>query len=363
MNWKRLAYCGVASLIGLPSIAQPAGMDELVAAAKAEGQLTVIAVSHDWCGYGALIQGFKDKYGLTVNELNPNAGSGEELATIKANMDNKGPQAPDVIDIGLVFGPTAKQDNLLQPYKVQTWDEIPDVVKDPDGYWYGDYYGVLAFIINKDIVTKYPGDWSDLLDPAYRKSVSIPADPRTANNAILSIYAAGLATGAQPGAEAARAGLAFYRKLKDAGNLVAGFGTASSIAKGETPITTRWDFNGITYNQNFKGNPPLDTIVPKGVTVAGVYAQAISKYAPHPNAAKLWMEYLYSDEGQSGFLKGLCHPIRFDAMRKSGKITDEMMAKLPQTGSNLAFPELGHLVEASDVIAKEWTATVGAGSK
>ncbi|QIO63274.1 ABC transporter substrate-binding protein (plasmid) [Rhizobium leguminosarum] len=354
--------------VGVACLAMPFGahadeMDDLVAAAKAEGQLTVIALGHDWCGYAALIQGFKDKYGLTVNELSPTAGSGEELATIKANIGNNGSQAPDVIDVGLVFGPIAQKEGLLQSYKVQTWDEIPATAKDPEGQWYGDYYGVLSFVVNKDVISKSPADWADLLGPAYRKSVSLPADPRTANNSILSVYAAGLAAGAQPGAAAARAGLEFYRQLKDSGNLVPGFGSAASIAKGETPITTRWDSNGITYAENFKGNPPLDTIVPASLTVAGVYAQAISKYAPHPHAAKLWMEYLYSDEGQLGYLKGLCHPIRIDAMRKSGKIADDMLTKLPATGNNLVFPELSHLVEAGEVIAKEWTSTVGAGSK
>ena len=47
-----------------------------------------------------------------------------------------------------------------------------------------------------------------------------------------------------------------------------------------------------------KGNPPVDVVVPKTGVVAGVYVQGISAFAPHPNAAKLWMEYLYSDEGQ-----------------------------------------------------------------
>ena len=51
-------------------------MDALVAAAKKEGQLTVIALPHDWCNYGGMIDGFKAKYGLTVNELSPDAGSG-----------------------------------------------------------------------------------------------------------------------------------------------------------------------------------------------------------------------------------------------------------------------------------------------
>jgi putative spermidine/putrescine transport system substrate-binding protein len=93
-------------------------MDKLVADAKAEGQLTVIALPHDWCGYGAVIDGFKAKYGLTVNELNPDAGSGDEIEAIKANKGNTGPQAPDVIDVGLSFSPSAKKDGLVPPYKV-----------------------------------------------------------------------------------------------------------------------------------------------------------------------------------------------------------------------------------------------------
>ena len=121
-----------------------AGMDDLIAAAKKEGMLTTIALPHDWCGYGDVIAGFKAKYGLTVNELNPDAGSGDEIEAIKANKGNTGPQAPDVIDVGLSFGPSAKADGLIQPYKVATWDTIPDSAKDADGAWYGDYYGVLV---------------------------------------------------------------------------------------------------------------------------------------------------------------------------------------------------------------------------
>src|SRR5689334_5553407 len=94
----------------------------------------------------SVIDAFKAKYGLQVNELNPDAGSGDEVEAIKANKDNKGPQAPDVIDVGYSFGDSSKTDKLIQPYKVATWDSIPADAKDPDGYWYGDYYGVLAFL-------------------------------------------------------------------------------------------------------------------------------------------------------------------------------------------------------------------------
>ena len=67
-----------------------------------------------WCNYGELIDGFTAKYGIPINELNPDGGSGDEIEAIKANKDNKGPQAPDVIDVGLSFGPTG-QDRRPDP--------------------------------------------------------------------------------------------------------------------------------------------------------------------------------------------------------------------------------------------------------
>ena len=132
-----------------------------------------------------MIDGFKATYGLKVNELNPDAGSGDEVEAIKANKGNKGPQAPDVIDVGLSFGPTAKSEGLLAPYKVATWKTIPDSAKDAEGYWYGDYYGVLAIEVNTDIIKKAPTDWADLLGAglqerrrARRRSARLePGDP------------------------------------------------------------------------------------------------------------------------------------------------------------------------------------------
>jgi Bacterial extracellular solute-binding protein len=166
----------------MPSFAQADAMSDLVAAAKAEGQLTTIALPHDWCGYGDVIAGFKAKYPeITVNELNPDAGSADELEAIRANKDNKGPQAPDVIEVGLAFGPQAKTEGLIQPYKVSTWAEIPDNLKDAEGFWYGDYYGVMAFGVNTDLVKNVPADWADLLKPEYANLVALTGDPRSSN--------------------------------------------------------------------------------------------------------------------------------------------------------------------------------------
>ena len=362
---KKFGVALLASATAAGSLAGTAraqSMDDLVAAAKKEGQLTTIALPHDWCGYGALIDGFKAKYGLTVNELNPDAGSGDEVEAIKANKDNKGPQAPDVIDVGLSFGPTAKADGLLMPYKVSTWDEIPDSAKDADGTWYGDYYGVLAFEVNKDIAKQSPADWSDLQKADYKNAVALAGDPRSSNQAIQGVYAAGLSSGAAAGEKAGEAGLEFFKKLNANGNFVPVIGKAASLAQGATPIVIRWDYNALADRDTLNGNPPVDVVVPASGVVAGVYVQAISAYAPHPNAAKLWMEYLYSDEGQLGWLKGYCHPIRFNAMSKAGKIPQDLLAKLPPAAAyeKAVFPTLDEQAAAKNVITKQWDSVVGA---
>ena len=359
----RVAAVTVA-LLAAPALAnaQPA---DLVAAAKQEGALTVIALPRDWCGYGALIDDFKAKYGLKVNELNPDAGSGDEIEAIKANKTNKGPQAPDVVDVGLSFGPSGKSDGLFMPYKVSTWATIPDSAKDPEGAWTGDYYGVLTFQVNKDIVKQSPADWSDLLGSAYKNSVALAGDPRTSNQAILAVYAAGLSRANGDAAKAGPAGLEFFAALNKSGNFVPVIGKAASVAQGATPVLVRWDYNALADRDTLKGNPPIDVVVPKSGVVAGVYVQAISAYAPHPNAAKLWMEYLYSDAGQIGWLKGYCHPIRFQDLVQSKKVPADLMAKLPpaENYAKAVFPTLDQQAQANAVITKNWDSVVGANVK
>jgi len=365
MNLKTAlaASVSVAALMGTTVASYAADMDALYAAAKTEGQLTVIALPHDWCGYGAVIDAFKAKYaGITVNELNPDAGSGDEIEAIKANQGNTGPQAPDVIDVGLSFGPSSKTDKLIQPYKVATWDSIPDSAKDADGYWYGDYYGVLAFLVNDDLVKTAPKTWADLQKPDYANQFALAGDPRAANQAISAVHAAGISTGAKPGADAGNAGLKFFADLNKAGNFVPVIGKAAPVAQGTTPIVAAWDYNALAWKDGFAGNPKAEVIVPSDAVYAGVYIQAISAYAPHPNAAKLWMEYLYSDEGQLGWLAGYCHPIRFNDLVAKGKVPKELLDKLPPAAAyeKAVFPTLDEQAAAKDAITKNWDSVVGA---
>jgi putative spermidine/putrescine transport system substrate-binding protein len=344
-----------------PAVAAPAApaapaagpSEKLIADAKAEGELTVIALPHDWCNYGEAITNFNAKYGIKINELLPDGSSGDEIEAIKANKDNKGPQAPDVVDVGFSFGDANK--DLYQPYKVSTWDSIP--VKDPDGYWYGDYSGIMAFLVNTDVQPKVPQDWADLLDPAYKGQVALSGDPRVSGQAIASVEAAALANGGS--LDDAKPGLDFFAKVNKAGNLVPLISNNSLVAKGETPIRLTWDYNALAAVDGYAGNPKAEVVVPKTGKFLGVYLQAISAYAPHPNAAKLWMEYLYSDEGQLVWMKGYCHPIREADMRARGVIPADLAAKLPDATGAVA-PSSTQLKNASEVITKQWDAVVGA---
>ena len=364
-----LAACTPAATEAPPAPTQPPAADTamppevdpmaaLVAAAQAEGMLTTIALPHDWCNYGAVFEGFKAKYpGITVNELDPGAGSGEELEAIRANMGNTGPQAPDVIDVGLAFGPTAKDEGLIQAYEVATWDEIPDGAKDAEGFWYGDYYGVLALEVNTAEVANPPTEYADLLKPEYSGQIALSGDPLTSNAAALTVWAAGLATGAT-GEEAAQAGLEFFKSLNEAGNFVPIDGDSRTVGIGETPILVDWSYNSIFNDVALAGNPDLVTNVPAAGRLAGVYVQAISAYAPHPNAAKLWMEYLYSDEGQLGWASGYCYPIRFNSMLDAGTIPADMVALLPST-EGAYFPTIDEINAAKAVITAGWPTVVG----
>ena len=364
MTKRFLLATSAAALVLAPTFAlADAHMAELEAAAKAEGTLTTIALPDSWCGYGDVIAGFKAKYPeIAYNGLNPDAGSADEIEAIKANKDNKGPQAPDVIDVGLSFGPSAMAEGLLQPYKVSTWDTIPDSAKDADGHWYGDYYGVMSFAVNTDLVPNPPTSFADLLKPEYAGQVALAGDPRASNQAILGIMAAGIARGAEPGADGAAAGLQFFKELNEAGNFVPVIGKAGTLAQGTTPIIIQWDYNALATRDELAGNPPVAVVVPSDAVLAGVYVQAISAYAPQPNAAKLWMEYLYSDEGQLGWLKGYCHPIRFNDLAARGVIPQEVMDALPPADAYEAavFPSLDAVNANSAAVKEGWDAVVGA---
>ena len=96
-------------------------------------------------------------------------------------------------------------------------------------------------------------------------------------------------------------GVEFFRKLKEAGNFLPVDPTPATIESGQTPVVIDWNYINATETEKL---PSWQVVVPPNAAVAGYYYQAINKDAPHPAAARLWQEFLYSDEGQNLFAVG-----------------------------------------------------------
>jgi putative spermidine/putrescine transport system substrate-binding protein len=298
---------------------------------------------------------------LKINELDPEAGSADQLEAIRQNQGDEGPQAPDVIDIGLGYTGEAQSDGLITPYKVSSWDSIPDPVKDPAGSWWGNYFGVLTFVVNPDAVENIPQDWDDLLKPEYKGKVAMGGEVTKSNQAVMTVMAAGLSRTNGEIETAPEAGLQFWKEMKASGNLLPVIGNQDTLASGETPIVILWDYLALADRDLLAGNPNLEIVVPETGVLAGPYANAISAYAPHPNAARLWSEFIMSDEGQLLFLEGYAHPIRFFDMLERGVIPQDILDRFPPADAykQAVFLTPEEMIAAKDYIVKNWVQVVG----
>jgi putative spermidine/putrescine transport system substrate-binding protein len=337
---------------GPPLTPLPGGDESLVSAAQAEGSLTVIGLPRDRCNYAGIIDTFSHTYELTVTELDPGASPADQLQAIAGTV---GGAAPDVVDLSMAAAQGAVA-GLFEPVKVSTWSSIPDGLKAPDGSWAGNYYGVVSFEVNTAVVPAVPQAWADLLGARYKAGIALAGDPRTSGDGAVAVYSAALANGGT--LDDARKGLDFFKELDVAGNLLPRAATPATIDDGQTPVTVRWTYESLPHRDAAAGGAQIEVVVPAAGRLALANAQAISAHAEHPNAARLWLEFLYSDQGQNLLLDGYCHPVRFDDLAARDAIPVETLAKLPET-SPVVFPSVAQQANATDLIAANWDRVVG----
>ncbi|APZ43290.1 ABC transporter substrate-binding protein [Acidihalobacter ferrooxydans] len=353
---------GVASVF-LPGLAGTAAaathpMDKmLIAAAKQEGRLNVIALPPDWANYGKMIKTFEQLYGIRVHSASPDASSAQELQAIRS-LKGQG-RAPDAVDVGPSFALIGAKEGLFQPYKVSTWDSIPSGMKDPGGLWYGDYYGVESFGVNRSVVKNAPKTWADLLKPEYKGMVALNGSPLGAGAAFGAVYAAALANGGS--LDDIGPGIEFFAKLAKAGNFNPSSAKSASLVSGQTPIVVNWDYLNLALTVKNKHLVQIDTILPEGAPPYGsYYCQAISQYAPNLKAAQLWEEFLYSDAGQLIYLEGYAHPARFSDMVSRGVVPEKLLKELPPAKpyKEVQFPTQAQSEKAQKMLQAEWTKAV-----
>ncbi|WP_432967729.1 ABC transporter substrate-binding protein [Dactylosporangium sp. CA-233914] len=329
------------------------GMDALIAAAKAEGQLNVITLPRDWANYGEIIDTFSSKYGIKVNSDNPDGSSQDEINAVKSLKGQD--RAPDVLDLGGAFAQSGAKEGLFAPYKVATWADIPDNQKDADGAWYNDYGGYISIGCDAKKIPVCPQTFADLKKPEYKGKVALNGDPTKSGSAFAGVFAAALSGGGsftniQPGID-------YFAGLKKSGNYIPVESTPATIEKGETPISIDWDYLNAGYTKELQSKGiDWKVSVPSDGIYGNFYCQAINKTAPHPAAARLWEEFLFSDEGQNLFLKGSARPVRLPKMTESGKADATLVAALPKVDATKAqLPTPDQVDAAKKVLTDGWT--------
>ena len=328
-------------------------IEEIAAKAKEEGKVNLIALPDTWANYRGIIDSFVEKYGIEAPVMNPDASSADELTAVETLRGQ--PDMPEVLDIGPSFVEQAKAAGYLESYKPVVWDEIPESLKGEDGTWVGSYYGVLAIATNATIQPNVPKTWADLKKPEYKGQVTINGDPREAGAAFAAVVAAALANGGSY--DDIMPGLEYFAELKKLGNLQTIDVTEAAVLSGEVPIALDWTYN-------FPGLRPaleeagfdFQVIVPSDGVYGGYYAQSVVTEAPHPCAARLWLNHLVSDEGALGYLEGGAIPARYAALLEKGLISDEIAANLPpaETIAAIQFPTQEQVDKAKALITEQW---------
>ena len=331
-------------------------MKELIRRAKKEGHVNLIALPPDWANYGGVLKAWKKKYRIAYTDDNPNGSSAQENQAIRSLKGDK--RAPDAVDVGPSFAVAGAQEGLYAKYKVRTFKTVPRGMKDGRGYWIGDYYGVISIGYNANIISTEPKTFADLLKPIYRGKVALNGNPLTSNSAVAGVFAAALSNGGS--LNNVSPGIDFFAKLKKAGNFIPVEGTPQTVASGQTPIVIDWDYLNLAYGPEFPA-AKWHVVIPKDGIYGGYYCQAINATAPHPNAARLWEEFLYSDQAQILFLKGYAHPARFNDLAKRHKIPKSLLKKLPDAKlyAKVRFASLGQITKAKATIQAEWPSKMG----
>jgi putative spermidine/putrescine transport system substrate-binding protein len=336
------------------------GMDALVAAAKKEGSLNAITLPRTWANYGKIMDDFTAKYGIKITDTNPNGSSGDEINAIQHEKGLS--SAPDVVDVGNSHA--LPNVNLFADYKVSSWSSIPAALKNANGSWYGDYGGYISIgcVAAKVAPAPCPKTFADLLNSSYtadyKGKVAMSGDPTSANAAFSAVWAAALSSGGS--LDDIKPGITFFSKLKSSGEYNAVVDTESTIEAGSTPITLDWEFNNSQFASDLKAKGiDMTVAIPTDGLYSAYYDQAINKWAPHPAAARLWEEYLYSAVGQNDFMGGYARPVEFAAMQSAGTLDATDEKNLPTVSGTVDYPTETQLTSAQNTITTSWASALG----
>ena len=291
---------------------------DVAAKAQAEGDLQSVGMPDDWANWKDSWAAICATYGLTHGDVDMT--SAEEIAIFLAEKDDP---TKDVGDIGLSMTPEAIKQDAVGTYKASTWDKFPDWAKDPDGKWIMTYTGAMSFIANTEAIGgPCPGSWAEVAEGDYMVSVGNVIAGAASQVSVLSCAIAngGSLDNVQPGID-------FFKELAKAGRLDTGDPTSARLASGEMVCNVaNYDYSVLAWRDNILAENPnmkLEIKIPSDGSVVNGYCQILNKYAAHPYAGALAIEYLCSDAGAIDRAAGYARPTKTDV-----KLPDDVAATL-----------------------------------
>jgi putative spermidine/putrescine transport system substrate-binding protein len=275
-------------------------LDQIIEAAKKEGRVESVGMPDSWANWGLSWDGLKADYG--IEHADADMSSAEELQMF-ATEGEKGTK--DIGDVGFAFGKQAIDDDLVQGYKTSYWDSVPDWAKAEDGKWMIAYTGCTTFLTNTDLVSNVPTSWADVKAGDYSVALG-DINGGTAQAAVIaSAYAfGGDLNNLDPAFD-------FWKGLAEAGRINTLDITQQNFETGEVPMGVIWSYTAIPYKEQIS-QYAMEASIPSDGSIMSGYASVINKYAPHPNAAALAREYIFSDAGQANLALAGAIPTRTD---------------------------------------------------
>jgi len=362
------------------NVKEAGGLDALIAAAKKEGKLNLITTPRDWANYGAMFDAYEKAFGVKITVDNPDGSSQYEIDTMKTAPKSK---QPDSIDIGpLVVAQLTPPGGtpLSNPYQVINWKDIPNAAKDPSGLWFGNYGGKLAIVYNATL-TPAPTKASDFTNPAYKGFVGITGDPTSSNQAFMSVLAASLGNGGEKNLADVSKGLELFKAVKTLAPIQKV--NTANLGTGVAKVGFMWDFNALGVVPAAKAaGLDLKFVYPTDfVLQAPPYINAINRNAPNCANARLWQEFVYSQNqgktaeeltaadlklsgsklfammqgGQNYFQQSGADPIMSIAMTKKKLLVDSLLDfKVPASAKVVGPPTISDVLAAREQIIASW---------
>lgn len=347
---------GSASWATATSAEDGGGMDALVKAAKEEGSLNVMGLYPTWANYGGMMEAFTKKYGIKIENDTSQGSSQEQINAIQQRVGQD--RSLDYLDTGVAFAETAAASELIAPYRPAAAEKVSDKLRGSDDRWTNQYGGYLSIGCDTAKVKNCPTSFADLKKPEYKGQIGAFEDPTSGELEFNTVWAMSMANGGsltdiQPGVD-------FVQELMKSGNMSKVVANDGTIERGETPIVISWDYLNVASAQQLKSaKVNFEVNVPTDVLWSAYYAASINADAPHPAAARLWLEFIFSDEGQNLFLEGATRPIRLEEMQEAGTIDKAALDALPPVKGTAEIPTQEQREAAKKQLTTAWQA-VGA---